>query len=188
MSVKPVIQRLDALLKPLGFTREKDTWNRRENEYVDVVDVQISKAGDSITVNAGVLDTRVHDLLWNQSTPFLNEPACTIGLRIGELMGGKDRWWDLGEEAASEAVVASVESHVLPFLTSMHSREAMEQWLHDAGVTGRRHPPPILALAILMHLSGKSAEACALLSDLRDRTSAAWRERTSEVAARLGCR
>ncbi len=60
MSEKAIISKLDDLLKPLGFTRQKTAWNRRSGYVVEVIDVQISKAGDTATINAGVLDTDAH--------------------------------------------------------------------------------------------------------------------------------
>ena len=82
MNQKTVIAKLDALLIPLGFARQKFTWNRRSASVVDVVDVQLSKAGDAVTVNAGVLDPEVHVALWGSKPPeTVEQPTCTVCAR-----------------------------------------------------------------------------------------------------------
>ena len=98
MTAFTVIAELDELLKPLRFTRKKMVWNRLVGRVVDVVDIQISKAGDTITVNTGVLDRDVHAKLWNEQPPsFVQEPSCTVRARVGELINGHDRWWPLNK-------------------------------------------------------------------------------------------
>lgn len=188
MSRNRTITQLDSLLKPLGFVRQQTTWNRRADTLVDVVDVQVSKAGDAMTVNAGVLDSDVRRILWGtEPSDFVDQPSCTICTRIGELIDGKEVWWQLGNRETADEVVEKVAAHVLPFLARMHAREAMEQWLVHTQVAKKRYPPPIISLAILKSFLGKGAEACALLADLEEKSTGPWRTRTAEVAARLGC-
>lgn len=43
---------LRSLPKLLGFSRQKATWNRRAGSIVDVIDIQVSEAGDAFTINA----------------------------------------------------------------------------------------------------------------------------------------
>jgi hypothetical protein len=69
----------------------------------------------------------------------------------------------------------------------MRSRQDMVQWLMNAQVVKKRHPPPIINLAILQHFLGKPSEACALLAELEKKAVGAWRARATEVAERLGC-
>lgn len=84
---------LDDLPKPLGFKRQKTVWNRRSGHLVQVVDLQIRKAGDTATLNTGVLDSDVHMKLWEGEPPqFVEQPSSTVGARVGELIDGKDLW------------------------------------------------------------------------------------------------
>jgi hypothetical protein len=156
---------------------------------MDVIDLQKSKAGDVITMNAGVLDRDVYAKLWGNEPPdFVEEPACTIRARIGELIGGTDRWWPLDSANTATDLANAVTSSVLPFLERMHARQAMEEWLEAAQVVRRKYPPPILNLIILKSELGRKEEACALLADLRPNIVGAWRARFDEVSMRLGCR
>ena len=94
MSTKTVVMRLDELLTPLGFEWQKRTWNRRSGSLIDVIDVQVSKAGDAMTVNAGVMDPVVRLKCWGTDPPgFVEEPQCTVRVRVGQLIGTKDVWW-----------------------------------------------------------------------------------------------
>lgn len=188
MHAKTVTARLDGLLKPLGFERQKTTWNRKSDSFVDVVDVQIGKTGDMITVNAGVLHLDVHAKCWGGDLPeFVEEPSCTVRARIGQLIDGKDLWWQLDSDHVAGEIAENVSAHVLPFLEQMQSAEAMERFLTNAQVVKRRYPPPIIYLAILKHEQGDAAAARSLLEDLKKRTVATWQGRIGQIVERLSC-
>ena len=186
---KTVITKLDQLLKPLLFKRRRSTWNRRLNSFVDVIDVQVSKSHDALTVNVGVTDADVYALLWGASLPeFVIQPRCTVCLRIGTLIDDRDRWWLLNSPSTADDMVEDVTRYVLPFFARRHTREALKQWLTDSAVVKKRYPPPIINLAILQNLLGEKVQGCALLAELQNNSSAGdWRIRAGEVAARLHC-
>lgn len=188
MSTKAVVRRLDELLTALGFERQKQTWNRRSDSFVDVIDVQVSKADHAITVNAGVMDPDVHRKCWGTGPPvWVEEPSCTVRTRIGQLMGNKDVWWSFGDGEAVEKIAEAVATQVLPFLDRMHARDAMEEFLAAAEVLKRKYPPPIVYLAILRNELGDHSGACVALEELQQKALGAWRTRISEVSGRLGC-
>jgi hypothetical protein len=188
MKQKTGVARLDALLVPLGFVRRKFTWNRRSASVVDVTDVQLSRAGDSVTINAGILDPEVHVALWgSQPSEAVEQPTCTLGARIGELIDGRDKWWQLSEAATPADVAEAVATYVVPFLARVGMRGGMKQWLLDSEVQKKRYPPPIISLAIIKSLTGEAVEACTILVDLQKKATGAWRDRAVEVAARMGC-
>ena len=112
---------------------------------------------------------------------------CTVGVRICELLDGKDKWWQLGEDAAIADATRSVEMTVLAFLKRMRSREAMAQWLSGTGVTRKKLPMPIIVLAIIEHILGDHLQSTELLDGLQARSVGAWKARAAEVAARLRC-
>lgn len=188
MNSAPAIQRLDGLLTPLGFSRRKQTWNRTFGPYVDVIDVQVSKAGDAMTVNAGVMHPLVYRTFWGKAPPgFVDEPSCTVRSRIGQLMEGKDIWWSASDDEVTEDVAAAVAEHVLGFLERMHTPAAMASFLDAAEVGKQKYPPPIIYLAILRHELGDQGGACTVLAELHRATSSAWQARIDEVSERLGC-
>jgi hypothetical protein len=188
MSAKPVIARVNELLKPLGFARHKTIWNRKSDSFVDVIDVQASKAGDMMTVNAGVLHPDVHRKCWATDLPtIIQEPECIVRARVGELLGGKDLWWRLDDTRILDDVIEKLNAQVLPFLERMHSFEAMEQFLTSAQVIKQKYPLPIIYLAILKSEQGDKTGACALLAELGQKPVGAWQTRIGEVAVRLGC-
>jgi len=188
MSKNAVIFELDRLLQPLGFSRHTATWNRKAESLVDVIDVQVRKAGDAITVNAGVLDNDVHTVLWGKEPPeVIEQPICTVRARIGELLDGKEKWWLLMDGEAASNVAGDIRACVLPFLERMHTRSAIEQWLIDTNVIQKKYPEPIITLAILKVLSGDSAQGCGLLAQLQRMPIGGWQARASGVATRLRC-
>jgi len=188
MSSKPIIQRTDEVLRPLGFFRHKATWNRSSEPFVDVIEIQKSKSGDTVTVNAGVLHPGVHKQCWGTELPaIIQEPECIVRARIGHLVEGKDIWWQLNDPATLNEIPEKLITYVLPFLARMHSLGAMEQFLTAAHVIRQKYPPPIVYLAILKSELDDKPGACALLADLRRQTTAAWLPRVRDVIKRLKC-
>lgn len=188
MSEKSIINKLDDLLKPIGFTRQKAVWNRRSARLVEVIDLQISKTGEIVTINTGVLDSDVHVKLWKSEPPqFVEEPDCTIRARVGELIDGKDLWWPLSDNQVAEKISKEIIDRVLPFVQRMRSRQDMVQWLTDTQVVKKRYPLPIINLAIIQSSLGETREACSLLAEVQNKAVGAWRTTAAKVAERLGC-
>ncbi len=188
MNVNNLIDRLDRLLLPQGFVRQASVWNRRHGVLREVVGLQVRKAGDKVTLNAGVQDSGVHEKCWGTpSASFIDETSCTVRLRAGELVDGKDLWWSPADPGTADAVAELVSTRVLPFLERMHDSEAMERVLTEMRVTNKRYPPPIIYLAILKSDRGDKETACRILKELEESTLGAWRARVAEVAKRLGC-
>ena len=94
MSTKNIKSRLDERLKPIGFVRHKDVWNRKLGTFIDVIDIQTSKAGDTITINCGVLNSEVSKLFFGAplASTSVDEPSCTVRARVGQLIDDKDLW------------------------------------------------------------------------------------------------
>lgn len=188
MNLKSATAALNTHLKPIGFRRREETWNRRVESVIEVVNLQVNNSGDNITINAGVLDPAVHRLIWSEEpAAFIEEPFCTVRVRVGELLDKNDRWWKLDRNETVGEIVSVVTEVVLPFLQQMHDQEAMVSWLDSIDVEKRRQPAEILGLAILRNLVGRHSEACALVAAQRSRAIGAWRKRYDEVAQRLGC-
>ncbi|MBK9129791.1 MAG: DUF4304 domain-containing protein [Phycisphaerales bacterium] len=185
-ATRVVLKDLDELLLPLGFRRQKETWNRQAGSLVDVIDVQVSKAGDTTTVNVGVLDPEIHSQCWGEDPPiFVQEPQCTVRSRLGQLIHGRDVWWPV----SSPEIGGAVATGAVPFLERMHAPGGMEEFLISSTPIKARHPhpPPVIHLALLMNKRGDRLGACTLLGELQERVLGAWRTRVREVASRLGC-
>jgi hypothetical protein len=127
---KGVIAEIHALLGPLGFEKSEGIWNRRHGELVDVIRVQVSKAGNRVTIEAGVLHPVAFTNVWEEPVPpFVDTPECTIRARIGDLVDGHDRWWSLEDRDLVGQLTAAIQSHFVPFLERHHTAEAIESWL-----------------------------------------------------------
>jgi hypothetical protein len=186
MSKKLIIEQVDAVLKPLGFLRRGDIWNRFTDNLVEVVDVQVSKNADAYTLNAGVLDKGVHKIFWDELPPeFVEQPQCTIGVRVGNLIDGKDKWWPLDDANDDEGQLKLSVAAILKFLGLSLSRKKMINWLDDNEVTKKRYPPPIINLAILQALNGQPPAALATINELSEKVSGPWRDRVLQVRERL---
>lgn len=175
-------------LEPLGFVRHNKTWNRRLGSFIDVIQLDSGKFGDSVTLDVGVVHPEAYQKCWQRDLPaVLQATECTVRERVGALIDGKDLWWQVSEEGVANAVVATLDPYVLPFLDSMHSAEAMEHYLVKTNVVKKYYPPPIIYLAVLMHKRGDTTAACKLLRERGDASSSAWKSRYVEIAEALGC-
>lgn len=152
-----------------------------------MVHLQVSKAGDALAANVGVLDRDIYKRYWNADCPqFIDEPACTVRIRVGQLQEGRDFWWVIDEEGAADKVAHSVAVHALPFLDRMHSSQAMEHFLESSRVRSRKYPPPIIYLALLKHDQGNLDGARTILAELGEAVTGEWRSRVREIATRIG--
>ena len=190
MNTKPLISALDGVLRPCGFFRHKHTWNRKSPPFVDSIDFQKSDFTNSITINCGVLHTDAYRICWNEDVgAVVYVPNCAIQVRIGRLMDGLDHWWECKDCVLPvDEIAGNVQAFVLPFLDTLHSETAMENYLvqKQAGKKGGYHPPIIL-LATLQSWRGDKESAVKTLTPLVKQTlSVSWKQATKEVAERLG--
>ena len=188
MSTALIIARLDRELAPRGFSRKKTTWNREHDSLVDVIDIQVSKSGDTATMNAGVLSRPIYFACWGrEAKPFVEEPSCTARARVGQLLDNKDRWWDVGSETAADEMVECLGAHILPFVDRMQSFKAMRDWLASTGLPSPRWPVPSIYFAVLQSQLGDMEGACKTLTALEGKALGAWKAGAKEVAVRIGC-
>lgn len=177
---------MDRVLAPAGFTRTGLLWNRTFDSIVEVIDLQVSKAGDSVTVNAGVFDPDLHAQVWGQrlQDAMVEEPFCVVRSRIGLLAGDRDLWWSVEDPEAANRIGEALTRYVLPFLLDSRSPVVMERTLEKIAT---RYPLPRLYLAALKHPRGDVPGACAVLLELQERALGGWRDKAADLASRLGC-
>lgn len=187
MRAKTIISRLDLELISIGFRRKGVTWNRETHSVVEVVDIQISKSGDRVTMNAGVLSRPVYFTCWGcDAKPFVFEPECVVRARVGQLIDDRDLWWNIDVPAAADQMANCLVARVLPYLARMQSLEAMRDQLASEGAIQRKYPLPAIWFAVLQFHLGEGISACKVLAEAENRTPS-WSARVREVAARIGC-
>lgn len=184
MRRETIAQRLDTLLVPLGFVRERSTWNRRTGAFIDVIEVSRSSISKTMTVNAGVVYPDAYTACWGEELPAIfEEPLCTVRANIGQLIDGEQLWWRSADVGCFGDVAWFTSVHVLPFLERMHSLEAIDAVLTET----RGYPPPVIYRAVIKRQLGDKSAACALLSKLHSKSAGAWGPHIAEIAARWGC-
>lgn len=181
--------RIDALLRPLGFSRRGATWRRATDELVEIVNVQVGSGGDDVTINLGVVDCEVYQWAWGSDLPaFPDETMSTARIRLGELTDGRDRWWPLEDDSTPAALAEALDQVGLPFFEELRDHARMRDFLVAQNVRARSYPLDVIHLALLEHKLGRQTTACEILDDLRIHTiPGAWQARSVEVASRIGC-
>jgi len=176
---------IDAILQPLGFQRRKNVWNRRDDRFVDVIDLQRTKAGDTATLNLGVVEPGAYELCWGEQPPvFIQEPFCTVRTRLLD-EGGRELWWSVADVASPSRMGEQLQTQGLRFINSMHSSAAQREWLERSAL--QKYPPNAIYLAWIMADQGDHEHACALLKSLRRRPVGAFLEKVERAAIQLGC-
>jgi len=187
MMLTAITSHLDHELIPIGFRRKKATWNRESQGIVEVIDIQISKSGDRVTMNAGVLPRPVYAMCWGyKAKPFVLEPECVVRARVGRLIDNMDRWFRVDDPTTADQLAGFLVPHVLPYLVRIRSLEGMRDQLASEGVLQGKYPLPAIYFAVLQYSLGDISGACQVLSGLES-TTPSWNTRVREVAARIGC-
>ena len=131
-------------LKRAGFRKSARTWRRSHDRLTQVVNVQASpwntpardfveRTRARLTLNVGIhvggLDTLIG---WSTPTspPAINR--CHIDLRVGQLMDGRDHWWDMSTLRDVEGIVGELEQLlaqvVFPWMDDHASLDAVKSW------------------------------------------------------------
>jgi len=155
---------------------------------MDVVDLQISKAGDAFTLDVGVAHRIAYERCWGTQLPdFVQIRECIVRSRLGDLIDGHDHWWPLDESTAGGDAAAAVSRYALPFLQSLDSIAAIERTLSASREVRNLRAPETIYLAILLHLDGDADAGCSLLEKFRSKTRGDWKPRSEELMGTLGC-
>lgn len=182
MSKKNILRDLDRVLRPLGFRRLKGLWNRNFENLVDVIEVQFHSSNELFTLNCGILDIEISNILWGDKSSEIDDiPQCTVSVRLGDLVDGKDLWLRVDDEEASQLASEYVRKNILPFLENMHGRQAMKSWLVSANAKKSSYPPIALNFALLEFFLGDKIASEAILDTLSGRTTEPWRQRIAEI-------
>lgn len=173
------------ILAAQGFERIGATWSRGSGDYIDAIDLQRSSFRDEVTLNVGVIDKQIAGRLWGAGLEEPNPSMGTVQVRLGELVHGRDRWWDIDDDAAIGEMLSAVEREAIPFVDRMHSTEAMVEAL---GARARRSTPDNLYFALLKARSGDLSTACVELDTaIRRSVSAQWTTRFEGFRRELDC-
>jgi hypothetical protein len=179
-----MIEALDGTLRPVGFRRRRNAWNRASGTFVDVVDIQTSKSLTHAWVNLGVADPEIFRRTWETALPeFVVEGNCTVRERLGILVNGHDDFWEFTDRAAPADIQDKMMRHGLPFLDALHSREALLDNLRSRPPL----PPEVFYRAHLHIALGRRDMACQELANYATKGRGAWVEYARKMLDQVGC-
>jgi hypothetical protein len=186
MTRKSYTAELDAILKPMGFTRQGRDWSRRIGTISEHVGLQVSSIAGT-TANLWSYDGATNDLL-KAAIPWKPDVTMVLGAwRIGTLMSGYDRWWKNDPNGPTELAEA-IRLHAPPFFEARRSLE------DQARLFGRAAPrwtsgntPSRTYLALTLFRMGELEEACAALRNPPKTIPASWLAQAESIRRWLGC-
>jgi hypothetical protein len=189
MELAHVVSAMDPVLKPVGFRRRRQVWNRHVGGQVHAIDLQVSKSLDAFTVNVGALDPAAYRTCWGEEPPqFPSVASCTVQRRLSMIAGDRDKWWQADDPNAPIGIAREIKFIALPFLDRMRDRarmlEALEQQISK---DTQPYPPHMISLAVLRAMNDDHVGACEALDRRLERPVGAWRDRIIAVRDQLGC-
>lgn len=143
-----IINILDNVLCKNQFSRHHLTWTRHFPEFIDVIDLQVSKSFSKFSINVGIIDKFVFEAVWgtiiNQK---ISDESCTVRRRLSYLTSGVDLWLDLDEKLDVTKLLSDIENFALEFLTRNRSIDRLMDLLQE--ISPPKYPPESIYLAIL---------------------------------------
>lgn len=183
MKKMQLISKINDVLEKYNFYKKGSIWNRNYADFVDVIDLQISKSKDMFTINAGVADKFIIRTCWGlDGSGMVEEPSCTVRARLGELLHGRDVWWNLSEGNGIGEVLSGIQDVAIPFLQLNHSIDHMIETLENDPAS-RRYPPGVIYLALLHHRKGESDRCREMFKSMK--LTGAWNQKASDILATL---
>jgi len=176
---KLLISKIDDLLENYQFYGNGPLWNRTYAEFVDIIDLQFSKAKDMFTINVGVASKFVIETCWGlNGEDMVDEPSSTVRARLGELMYGRDVWWNLSSGGAVDEVSSAIQEVAMPFLQLNHNIDHMIQLLEN-DLAAKRYPPGVIYLALLHYQKGESDRCREMFESMK--LTGAWSKKASDI-------
>jgi hypothetical protein len=175
-----------------GFAKKGRTWNRRQHDLVQAVDVQEARYGDerntSFTLNLGICAPKAYSICWGRTSPALVKVHdCQLIKRVGELLslstkGAIDYWWKLGIDAGpmGDEVAAVIKGRVLPYMSSINSLESLRRELGHQTSFRRHEVWTFIHLTIITAMLGDVNAAQQELQRIRA-AHTGWSERIDVV-------
>lgn len=183
MTMKSIVNEIDKLLKLHRFHKMNKTWNRNFGYFIDSIELEISKSRDMFTLEIAVTDRDVYGIVWNRDIPRkVMAPSATVRSRIGHLIDGRERWWNIGDVSSYDEVIKILIEYGIPFLNQNHNRAALRDFISKKDVVKMRYPPPIFNLAIIEYMIGNKDKSHSILEKFYLQGVGSWRDHFDRVA------
>lgn len=185
MKKRQIIAEIDGVLETYQFSRVGATWNRAYADYVDVIDVQISKSRMDFAVNLGIADKFVTNICWDiAGSSLVDESSCTIRCRLGQLLSNKDKWWSVDGEDEIGEVASAIRSEAIPYFERNHNVDRMIEIICN-NYSSKTYPPESLYLALLYYRKGDRVRGIEMLKAMQLKLTDGWREKVTQILDRL---
>lgn len=179
MKKERLLSEISQVLEEYQFRREGALWNREFKDFVDVIDLQISKSKDKFTLNVGVADKFITHACWGiEGSTLVEEPLCTVHTRLGELLHGRDVWWSLADLDGVDEALRGIGGGAIPFLQLNHSVDHMIETLENDPAS-MRYPPGIIYLALLYHRKGETDRCREMFASMK--LTGAWSQKANQI-------
>lgn len=154
------LKAIDNVLVPIGFVRSGREWTRVRGDIDERLDLQKSGIDGGVTVNVWAKDLQTEKIL--KAIPCDKVLGIIqIGVRIGSLMDGYDRWWRNDPNGPAELAEA-VRAYAVPWFDRVRTLEDQASQWYGRGTERPWRKPNLGALVVTLVRLGAFEEALAL--------------------------
>jgi hypothetical protein len=154
------LKAIDRVLAPIGFARGGREWVRIRGDMEERVDLQKSGVDGGVTVNVWAKDLQTERIL--ESIPCHKVLGIRqVGIRIGTLIDGYDRWWRNDPDGPADLADA-VRLHAVPWFDRVRTLEEQASNWYGRGTRQPWRKSNLAALAVTLFRLGSIDEALAL--------------------------
>jgi len=183
MKKSNIISNIDRALIQYTFNRKGGLWNRICDNFIDSIHVQMSKSKDTFAINLGVADKFVLRTCWGaDGSSMVDEPLCTVRIRLGELLYGRDVWWPLSDDSCIDEITMGITHAAIPFFQCNHCTNRMIETLENQ-IGGNDRAPQIIYIALLHYKNGNTDICRTILSNVK--LNDAWSQKRSDILDKL---
>ncbi len=134
------------LLKPRGFKKKSNNFYLQLPDLGQIINLQksvyYSKHHIKFTINTGLFIPEYYLAFYNfhnNALPeFPTEPVCAVRRRIGQLIDGFDKWYDLDENTDDNMLISlmhdNLTNFILPYFDKAKTKSDILQLLDDPKV------------------------------------------------------
>jgi len=177
------------LLKENGFIKQRLSWNRIRDPFVDIINIQklpgSTENDERFVLNIGVFIPEYYETVWHQPYKrFVNEVDAIFRTRLGDLL--KDEFSkninssfitlnsDSDVSKVGKELSLAIEKRVIPCLDSFISYQSLHDYIESDDGWYKNYPLMQIYFALMKQSLGDTESATAILDDLIERKNKAW--------------
>jgi hypothetical protein len=177
-------------LKGFGYRKKNNTWNKKKDQLIYVINVQSSRWNTkdevSFTINLGVFSLLVDNICWYaKNKPFIAETDCIVRKRLENGYSAGEFWYNISNETNLTELDKTAHDNLvnigIPFLESIATLNDIHMWLLRKKQECPLIPLENIYLAVVKKILGLNKEGDSILREYEDENNP-WKKNIEEIS------